>query len=1048
MYVLHGSWLAANGDAKSGFLLWAETSGRLRSASPASAPAVAWHPFALRPPALRRALVDALPAAATILTRSGKPQSVVVYLPSAGAVPQASPELLLDQVMEGELRLSPWHVAALCLPADDAPGFLAGLPGEDDATPGVRLAADLRFWRLAGRLVLDMLAGQRFSPTLSRQDDRFLARWQPWPSASDTARLQRLAEAMPPLCRALTGGAAAPPRAARSLLDDFVAAAVDAFVRRRAALGRRQDQSPASTSEAWLNALVSGDGIVRGSPASLALFYDQFRAWMQPVSGEGADASFRLCFRLDAPLAPSATGILAPLPMAQDWTLHYFLQASDDPSLLAPARAVWSASSGAVRFLDRTFVAAQERLLAGLGRASRIFPPIEASLRSAQPDHCALTAEEAYTFMRETAILLQGSGFGALVPNLASKLSVRLRARSQARSSPKGGVGGLSFDTLVEYDWQLALGGEPLTRQEFEALAALKTPLVQVRGQWVEVRPDQIQQAVRFWEKQQQAGPVSLQEAMQVLLAPQGSVVGGLPIGEVVLDDWLDEIVGRLASGGRVAPAPAPASFQGALRPYQAVGLSWLAFLRRWRLGACLADDMGLGKTIQVIALLLHEREQAADQPGEGQRPALLICPTSVVGNWQRELQRFAPSIRLLVHHGAERKKSTLAQQAAEADIVISSYALLHRDEKHLSTVEWGDVILDEAQNIKNPSTKQAQAARQLPAQWRVALTGTPVENRLSELWSIFQFLNPGYLGSQESFRKNLALPIERASDAAAASRLKSLVGPFILRRVKTDPTVISDLPQKNEMKVFCTLTREQATLYEAVVRDSMQRVEEVEGIERRGVVLAMIMKLKQVCNHPAQFLGDGSALPGRSGKLARLVEMLEEVRSVKERALIFTQFAEMGRLLEVNLEETFGHDVLFLHGGTPAKQRDKMVERFQNDPNAPLVFVLSIKAGGTGLNLTRANHVFHFDRWWNPAVENQATDRAYRIGQRRNVQIYKYLCAGTFEERIDEMIERKKDLAERIVGTSEAWITEMTTAQLRDVFALRSSAIPAEEST
>jgi SNF2 family DNA or RNA helicase len=448
---------------------------------------------------------------------------------------------------------------------------------------------------------------------------------------------------------------------------------------------------------------------------------------------------------------------------------------------------------------------------------------------------------------------------------------------------------------------------------------------------------------------------------------------------------------------------------------------------------------MGLGKTPTTIALLLAERVERKKT-----KPALVICPTSVVSNWERELARFAPDLRVHAHHGAARKKADFAMQANKHDVVLSSYALLHRDLDALTQVEWSDVILDEAQNIKNPTTKQAQAARKIGAnaEWRAALTGTPVENRLTELWSIFQFLNSDYLGSQNDFYNRFAKPIERTNDADATKRLKSLVSPFILRRVKTDPNVISDLPEKNEMKVFCNLTKEQATLYEAVVRDSLKRIEESEGIARRGIVLATLMKLKQVCNHPAQFLGDGSALAGRSGKLARMTEMMEEVRAVKDRALIFTQFAEMGTLLKAYLQETFGDEVLFLHGGVPAKTRTKMIERFQNDPNGPLFFILSIKAGGTGLNLIRANHVFHFDRWWNPAVENQATDRAFRIGQTKNVQVHKYLCAGTFEEKIDAMIERKKSLAESIVGTSEAWITEMTTAQLRDLFVLRREAI------
>jgi SNF2 family DNA or RNA helicase len=396
------------------------------------------------------------------------------------------------------------------------------------------------------------------------------------------------------------------------------------------------------------------------------------------------------------------------------------------------------------------------------------------------------------------------------------------------------------------------------------------------------------------------------------------------------------------------------------------------------------------------------------------------------------------------IHHGAARNKTDLAGHAAKNDVVLSSYALLHRDVEPLAQIAWSDVILDEAQNIKNPATKQAQAARKIGAnaEWRAALTGTPVENRLTELWSILQFLNPGFLGSQSEFYSRLARPIERAGDEAATKQLKALVGPFILRRVKTDPKVIGDLPQKNEMKVLCNLTKEQATLYEAVVRDSLKRIEEAEGIERRGIVLATLTRLKQVCNHPAQYLGDASALAGRSGKLARLTEMLEEARAVHDRSLIFTQFAEMGTLLKTYLEEYFGEQALFLYGGTPAATRARMIDRFQDDPNGPLVFILSIKAGGTGLNLMRANHVFHFDRWWNPAVENQATDRAFRIGQTKNVQVHKFLCAGTFEEKIDAMIERKKALADSIVGTSEAWITNLSTSQLRDLFALRREAV------
>ncbi|NTU65577.1 MAG: DEAD/DEAH box helicase, partial [Chloroflexi bacterium] len=586
--------------------------------------------------------------------------------------------------------------------------------------------------------------------------------------------------------------------------------------------------------------------------------------------------TYRLCFRLDPPETEAdADQIFAPRLNKRDWSLRFFLQATDDLSLLIPAETAWRERGSTLKFLNRKFDAPQERMLTGLGLASRIFPPIETSLKSARPAECTLNVEQAYTFMRETALLLESSGFGVLVPSVSGKLGVRVTVRS--KEAPKGGLSMLSAESIFEYDWQLALGDEPLSEDEFDKLVSLKVPLVQVRGQWVELQPDQIKQAIEFWEKRKAAQEVSIAEALRMSLAGETtSPIGGLPINAVAIEGWLNDLLQQLAGGAKMQAVSTPASFHGTLRHYQSTGLAWLAFLRQWGLGACLADDMGLGKTIQVIALLLHERLGQAKP-----KPALLICPTSVVGNWQRELTRFAPDLRVLIHHGAARQKDTLSKQAAQHDVVISSYALLHRDDKLFGDIEWSDVILDEAQNIKNPSTKQAQAARRLKGQWRAALTGTPVENRLTELWSIFQFLNPGYLGSQQDFLDRLARPIERAGDEAATRQLKSLVGPFILRRVKTDPAVISDLPMKNEMKVYCSLTKEQATLYQAVVRDALQKIQEAEGIDRRGVILATLLKLKQVCNHPAQFLGDGSALTGRSGKLARLGEMLEEARAV-----------------------------------------------------------------------------------------------------------------------------------------------------------------------
>jgi SNF2 family DNA or RNA helicase len=415
----------------------------------------------------------------------------------------------------------------------------------------------------------------------------------------------------------------------------------------------------------------------------------------------------------------------------------------------------------------------------------------------------------------------------------------------------------------------------------------------------------------------------------------------------------------------------------------------------------------------------------------------------SVVGNWKKEAERFTPELPVLVHHGLKRTKGAgFAKQAGQHALVLTSYALLQRDLELLQQVDWAGVVLDEAQNVKNPETKQARAARSLGAGYRIALTGTPVENHVGDLWSIMEFLNPGFLGSRTEFRRNYFVPIQALRDPGAAERLKRLTGPFVLRRLKTDKSVIADLPDKLEMKVFCNLTKEQASLYAAVVKEAEEAMAEAEGIRRKGLILGVLSKLKQVCNHPAHFLGDNSPLPGRSGKLARLTEMLEEVLEAGDRALIFTQFTEMGDLIQRHLQETFGREVPFLHGGVSRKQRDRLVERFQNGDDGPRLFLLSLKAGGTGLNLTAANHVFHFDRWWNPAVENQATDRAFRIGQRRNVQVHKFLCVGTLEEKIDEMIERKKEIAGRTVGAGEGWLTELSNEQLKDLFALRQEAL------
>jgi SNF2 family DNA or RNA helicase len=680
---------------------------------------------------------------------------------------------------------------------------------------------------------------------------------------------------------------------------------------------------------------------------------------------------------------------------------------------------------------------AREYLLTALGQAAGLHQPIEVSLRGAAPVGFETDTAGAHAFLTESAWLLEQAGFGVLLPAwwTGKGTKQRLTAQAHVKSPSMRGGSGLSLEEIVKFDWQVALGGQLLSQRELETLARLKTPLVKVRGQWVQVSAEEIQAALDFWKKQG-SGQATARQVMRMAL---GGAAGpsGLEISGVTADGWVGELLEQLEGKATFTEIAPPTGLQGTLRPYQVRGYSWLAFLRRWGLGACLADDMGLGKTIQTLALVQN------DWQGNGKRPVLLVCPMSVVGNWKKEAERFTPELPVLVHHGLKRTKgAAFAKQAGGQALVLTSYALLHRDLELLQKVDWAGVVLDEAQNIKNPETKQARAARNLRTDNRIALTGTPVENHVGDLWSIMEFLNPGLLGSEAEFRRSFFVPIQAQQDRGAAERLKRLTGPFLLRRLKTDKAVIADLPDKLEMKVFCNLTKEQASLYEAVVKEAEEAMEGAEGIQRKGLILGVLSKLKQVCNHPAHFLGDNSPLPDRSGKLARLTEMLEEVLEAGDRALIFSQFTEMGTLIQRHLQETFGREVLFLHGGVARKQRDRLVARFQDEAGGPRLFLLSLKAGGTGLNLTAANHVFHFDRWWNPAVENQATDRAFRIGQKRNVQVHKFLCVGTLEEKIDEMIERKQEVAGRIVGAGEGWLTELSNEQLKDLFALRQEAL------
>ncbi len=987
--------------------IWGErtpTAGDTASRPTANRPAA--HPFA--------ATGDELSAALAATQTTATPDSLAVWLPTVASSPVPS-SLLLGDTPEGKSELKPWLVPA-CVPrADSVLAFLAGIGDRPTLAPGVGVGVTLRYWSAALRFAAALVARERFLPDVVQREKEWLARWTPTVTGPDTVRFDRLAKAMPPACRAL--GDALPEHPAADALRAFVEFAVDQLVRGTAHEKPRKEFD--SVHDRWLHALKSATGAMGGSDTEVSQLAAQVREWRAPIAATLA-APFRLCFRLDEPAEDAR---------AQTWHVRYLLQAHDDPSLHLPAADVWAGKARVARTDPKPI------LLAGLGQAANLSPDVEASLKAATPTGFTTTTDGAHRFLNETAWLLEQAGFGVLLPAwwTGHATKQKLEVTAKVKSPPMSGGGGLSLEDLVEFRWAVAVGDEELTLAELEQLAKLKAPLVRLRGKWVQVNADDIRAAIELLKKK--PARLAARDVMKLALgiAPEGTPV---PTRGATASGWVEQFLNELTTA-TFAELDPPAGLEATLRPYQLRGYSWLAFLRRWGLGACLADDMGLGKTVQALSLLLRDRER-----GE-KKPVLLVCPMSVVGNWSREAARFAPNLPLLIHHGPDRArtKAALKRAAAKAAVVLTSYGLLARDQKLFEPMKWSGVILDEAQMVKNPNTKTAQAARAMTAEYRVALTGTPVENHVGDLWALGQFLNPGLLGSAAAFRREFFTPIQRHQDVEAMERLKKLTGPFLLRRLKTDPTVIRDLPAKIETTEFCTLTREQASLYAAVVNELDKDITGAEGIQRKGMVLGALSKLKQVCNHPAQFLRDRSAIPNRSGKLTRLTEMLEELLDAGDKALVFTQFTEMGDIIRRHLQETFAREVLFLHGGSSRKQRDAMVERFQS-PDGPPVFLLSLKAGGTGLNLTAATHVFHFDRWWNPAVETQATDRAFRIGQTRTVQVHAFVCSGTLEEKIDEMLTRKRGVAAQVVGTGEAMLTELGDDQLRAVLALRPDAV------
>ncbi|MFQ5590489.1 MAG: DEAD/DEAH box helicase [Phycisphaerae bacterium] len=958
---------------------------------------------------------------------------------SAAPSPGRGEGLRTPLSVQSQHTLVPCRVDTLSFSGADAVDLLTATPLTQ--RHGFRQGASLRFWSRAAHLVLELLAQHRFVPAVHRgADGSYCARWRVVVDdrrASD--RVRSLIVSMPPVCRSFL-----PPGArvqASTLVEGFLLSAGDALVRRSLngdelahAIQEKPEQA-LTLQMRWLRALVGADPTLKGPQEECEAIRGTVDRWLSKLD-PWERRSCRTCLRLHA---PSTCGDSPSDPTEQSWTLTLHVQSEDDPSLTLDAANLREDPAGDKAILRRPFEGALGQLRADLALAARHFPPLAPCASSDGPLRRTLTLDEAYTFLRDAAPVLEAEGFKVWLPKWWREDRPRLRMRldlSPIASETPTDVPALCLNALVSYDWRVALGDDTLSFEELGKLADSNAPLAQLRGQWVEIQSSEVQAAFQFVQGTT-TKRATLLDALRLGMTADDFEMG-LPVAGIHAHGWIDRLLRATEVGDSAEHVPQPKGFRGTLRPYQRKGLQWLRFLSRYGLGACLADDMGLGKTIQLIALLLYEREGGF--PGG---PTLLVVPMSLVGNWQREIARFAPSLNVMIHHGLQRLSGeAFAAQARECDVVVSTYGLVHRDWKHLAEIHWHRIALDEAQNIKNPAAKQSRAVRAVPSTHRVALTGTPVENRLAELWSILDFLNPGYLGTATDFRRRFAVPIERHHDAERAARLRGLIRPFVLRRLKDSPEVAADLPEKLEMTVFCNLTPEQASLYQRVVHEMLGQIDEASGMRRRGVILAAIVKLKQICNHPEHFTLTGGTLGHRSGKCDRLVEMLDEVVAENHRALVFTQYRRMGELLCRHLQDSLGCGVLFLHGGTPRMQRDRIVQRFQSGADDAPIFVLTLKAGGYGLNLTAANHVFHFDRWWNPAVEAQATDRAHRLGQVKSVQVHRFVCLGTLEERIAALIESKKALAENVVGSSERWVTEMSTEQLREFLTLAREAV------
>ncbi|MFI7018330.1 DEAD/DEAH box helicase [Streptomyces sp. NPDC050164] len=917
--------------------------------------------------------------------------SVAFWRPDGETPPATASASVTDLtvVVPGVDGVEPHSVPAVLVPVRTA------LPVLLRARTGAQGHRATVFWGAAAAHALHLVARGLLLPGLSPGDHDA---WRTGPlRARDVEAVRHLAAAMPPEAHAVPLAGAGPMRLPdqEQLLRAFLDAVADTLPR-----------SPAAP-------LVTG-GPAYASPEPVRL--PEQRAWAADVAA-GHDAGVRLSLRIEA------DGLTDAAADDADVTFRAVLQVHSvsDPALVADAADVWAGAGG-----DAFGPRARMDALLALRRAARAWAPLTPLLSATVPDAVELADEEVTELLGAGARALAAAGVDVHWPKgLTRELTTRAEV-GPSDDEPESGKAFaampsfLSADALLSFDWSFTLGDRQLSREELDRLAEAKRPVVRLRDQWVLIDPQEVRLA-----RSRQDHKVTPVDALGTALTGWAEVDGRRI--EVRPTGWLAALRERLANPEAQQPVEQPAALAATLRDYQRRGLNWLAGMTSLGLGCCLADDMGLGKTITLIALHLH-RQTDARSAG----PTLVVCPTSLMGNWQREIERFAPGTPVRRFHGARRGLDGLA----DGEFVLTTYGTMRLDAPRLAEVPWGMLVTDEAQHVKNPHSSTARELRSIGARARVALTGTPVENNLSELWAILDWTTPGLLGRLGTFRRRYAEAVEGGQDPAAADRLARLLRPFLLRRRKSDPGIAPELPPKTETDHAVSLTQEQAGLYEAVVREALAEISGADSMARRGLIVKLLTGLKQVCNHPAQYLKEERpVIAGRSGKLELLDELLDTILAEEAGVLVFTQYVQMARLLERHLAAR-GTPSQFLHGGTPVAQREAMVRRFQ-DGEVP-VFLLSLKAAGTGLNLTRAEHVVHYDRWWNSAVEAQATDRAYRIGQTRPVQVHRIVAEGTIEDRIAELLARKRELADAVLGSGEAALTELTDAELADLVELR----------